>query len=432
VRASSAASGYAAQPRKRHGELGKKTIARHGTHGTKGCGMEGMSGSRLAAGALSRRGFLTLAAVGTLAGCARRQGTGSANTPVAHSRMVCSLAMSPDGTLLASSGEDGMVKLWSLPDGALLKRLTVRGDFAPHIAMSPDGKLLASDTDGSAARIWSLPDGELVTALDGHNDSVSSLVFYSEGGCLATSDGQGAVRLWRVSDWSLSRTIQTHAGSCFLDVSPDSKFLASGGVWNAKVWSLPDGAPIRTLEAQAVEITSLLFTPDSRYLATASNHDVHLWALPEGTLFRTLSGHDWVIQAIAVSQDGKRLASGDMDGFVRLWSLPDGKLLHALKAPANWASCLAFAPRRETLIVGCGDHSVRRWSVFDGKSLGPLPSGPPPATRGLLPSTRSLALGRNGTLLAAGSQVGTLRLWSLPEGKLLADLVDPEAKAKDA
>ena len=45
-------------------------------------------------------------------------------TLLAHSEMVNSVTISPDGKLLASGSDDNTVKLWSLPDGQLLKTLS--------------------------------------------------------------------------------------------------------------------------------------------------------------------------------------------------------------------------------------------------------------------------------------------------------------------
>jgi WD40 repeat protein len=72
---------------------------------------------------------------------------------------VYAVAISPERRLLASGSSDGTIKLWSLPDGALLK--TIPGGPAAavsSVAISPDGRLLVSGA-GQAIELWSLPDG---------------------------------------------------------------------------------------------------------------------------------------------------------------------------------------------------------------------------------------------------------------------------------
>ena len=72
---------------------------------------------------LSRR---DLAAAAAVAGAAAMPGCGPAppcHGGAAHSDWVMSLAFGPGGKLLASGSGDHTVKLWSMPDGALLKTL---------------------------------------------------------------------------------------------------------------------------------------------------------------------------------------------------------------------------------------------------------------------------------------------------------------------
>jgi WD40 repeat protein len=73
-----------------------------------------------------------------------------------HEHRITSLAISPDGRILASGSMDCTVRLWSLPDGAPLKIL--KGDSGPvlSLAFSPDGQTLASGCDDNVVRLWSV------------------------------------------------------------------------------------------------------------------------------------------------------------------------------------------------------------------------------------------------------------------------------------
>jgi WD40 repeat protein len=74
----------------------------------------------------------------------------------AHQGAVCVLAWSPDGTAVASGGEDGMVKVWKAATG------TVMAHYAEHtgpviaLAWSPDGKWIASVEGTGGPHIWQL------------------------------------------------------------------------------------------------------------------------------------------------------------------------------------------------------------------------------------------------------------------------------------
>jgi WD40 repeat protein len=72
----------------------------------------------------------------------------------------------------------------------------------------------------------------------------------------------------------------------------------------------------------------LLVSSNGKILASASNDKtIKLWSLPEGKLLTTLEGYQENTEALAITPDGKLLALAGAIGSIRLLSLPDGKLL---------------------------------------------------------------------------------------------------------
>jgi WD40 repeat protein len=112
-----------------------------------------------------------------------------------HAGMVLNMAYGPDGRLLASVGDDGMVWLWPGSDGYLLQ-----GHTKPvnAVAFAPGGDLLASASDDMTIRLWSVPDGKPLHTLTGHTYGVTSLAFAPDGQTLVSASDAGDVRLWGV------------------------------------------------------------------------------------------------------------------------------------------------------------------------------------------------------------------------------------------
>ena len=82
-----------------------------------------------------------------------------------HKGTLASIAISPDGKLLASGSVDKTIRLWRLPDGHPLGTLKAHDFPVAAIAISPDGKLLASGDRGGSLRLWRLPDGKPLACL---------------------------------------------------------------------------------------------------------------------------------------------------------------------------------------------------------------------------------------------------------------------------
>jgi WD40 repeat protein len=128
-----------------------------------------------------------------------------------HTDMVNSVAFSPNNELLATGGNDKLIRIWRPNDGKLVRTLFGAGwDGVISLAFSPDSKLLASGGQGEEesgyVRVWDVESGDLqhVFTGDGIREGAVRIAF-SPGGDLLYALGQSEtdpMPKWQLRAWN--------------------------------------------------------------------------------------------------------------------------------------------------------------------------------------------------------------------------------------
>jgi len=331
-----------------------------------------------------------------------------------HSQPVQSVALSPDGRVLASGSLDHTIKLWNVASGRELRTLVGHSGGVESVAFSPDGRILASGSWDKTIKLWDVASGQALRILVGHTDGVTTVAFSPDGNSVMSGSWDKTIKVWDVASGHELRTLAGHTNWVLsVALTPDKRMLASGSVDNTiKLWDVASGHELRTLTGHTSGVASIGFNSDGRTLASGSwDRTIKLWDVASGRELRILAGHSDAVTSVVFSPDGRTLASGSQDKTIKLWDVASGGELRTLSGHKSWVHSVAFNLDGRTLASGSYDNTIRLWTVASGRELRTLSDH----TGGVW----SLAFNPDGRTLALGGGDNTIKLWDMIRGREL-------------
>jgi len=109
-----------------------------------------------------------------------------------HKSCITKVAIHPIYSDVASSSEDGSVKLWDYDQGELSHTLKGHTGKVNYVTFHPNGQVLATCSTDQTIKLWNYQSRMVVKTLQGHEHEVSSLDFLPGGDfwCLAQETRQ--------------------------------------------------------------------------------------------------------------------------------------------------------------------------------------------------------------------------------------------------
>jgi WD40 repeat protein len=368
--------------------------------------------------------------------------------------LYTAMTIAPDGSWCAAGNSEGILVVWSLPDGKEIFRLFVHRNGIRALGSSPDGSMVIAGTSEGFIHVIPVQEPASARITKGERGAIHQLYATHED-ILVSLTWQGVIEIRRISSGELLRRIGQAGGkvSCIgsadhaglLAVATrgglvrilDQKNPDHGGYIDAYVPSITaialsrdgntavvagndssllvvrsaDGSIRRQLRGHRGSIHALALHPAATLCAAAGwDTRVYLYQTSGNNCPTVLHGHRSNVTGLAFLHEGGMLASCSHDRTLRLWDLSDNSQKAVMEGHTGVVSTVAVSPDNRFIASGSRDRTIRLWSLPDATCCAVL--------EGHKDWVTSMSFCGEG-ILASGDKNGRIAFWALPDGELL-------------
>jgi WD40 repeat protein len=326
------------------------------------------------------------------------------------------VAISPDGLLVASGGNDGRVILRDTATGRIVGLPAVPRERIWGLAFSRDGKMLTATTSagkvlrwqrdakhpGKARYVWSRPGADWLLSPD-----ASRVISWKPGEAADLWDGARGLTVARLSGCGSARPQFSSDGSRIGVLGSDQRF---------RVWETQTGRPLREVPLPVSPTRpDMVAAFSEKMIALRSERPLgfQCWDFDMHELGFSFDRNE---QHVQFSHDGKRAAVAQGDGIIELLDCDRRITTQRLVGPSEPVSVLAFSRSSEVLAVGTSQGGLALWDTGTGRMHAQL--------SGHSGGVQLAAFSPDGLTLATASG-SEIKLWDQRTGLELLQLTRP-------
>jgi WD40 repeat protein/class 3 adenylate cyclase len=329
------------------------------------------------------------------------------------------LDWSPDGTFVTEGPENSrMIEIRDASTGEIVRSWEGHDPDVNDVRFSPDGSMLATAGDDGALRIWNPASGEAISTVLGEG-MVWGPSFDADGTLVAAAwPEEGTIRIVDPTTGAIVSTIPEPDFPFDTALSPDGAQVAVGMGSNpdGSVFDVATGSPVFDLTGHRYPINSVSWSPDGRWIATGANDSsVQVWEAQSERLEAKLVGHTGIVTTVDWARDSRRLVTGGSDGTARVWEIDDAEGREVLTLSAQQTrsgTYAAFSPDGRRVLTG--DQAITAIKIWDVTLDGDAQVANLPTDELSPVDIAYLADGR----IVAPSDQGAAKIWDLQEGPI--------------
>lgn len=336
------------------------------------------------------------------------------------------IALSPDGTHVATLHNNGFVQIWDLVPGREVMTAIISEPNtdagATSLDYSPDGTQFVTASVSKTPMVWDALTGQRVLVLTGHTARVWAADWSPNGALIATGGEDTEVKVWDSTTGMELVTLRGHSDGVYgVAFSPDSTLIASSSFdETVRIWDVASGETVLVLDQPAAS-KGVAWGPDGQRIAAATdiaddmNGHVLIWNALTGEQQLDIPLGNTRTGLVMFSPDGTQIAVGLQEAhFAQIFDSHSGEALFILAEHISNVPGVAYSPDG-TRIATTGSNEDQRailWDATTGRQLLTLHSRADGVGR--------VAFSPDGKYLALLNMDGTVRVFVLPIPDLMA------------
>ncbi|MBC7965450.1 MAG: hypothetical protein H7Z17_05925, partial [Fuerstia sp.] len=296
------------------------------------------------------------------------------------------------------------------------------------IAFSPDGSVLATSGDFANVHTWDARTGTALGAFAGHSAAIKAVTFLDEHTLASAADDQ-SLRVWDTNPgWVLERTIGNmddpnmvaHRVTSVDFNADSSQLLIASGIPSRRgelqVFNVADGSRVLYLpQAHDDVIYAAKFSPDGKRIASGgADKYLRTFDIATSQQLRRFEGHTSYVLGVAWKRDGQVIATSGADNTIKVWDAETGDQQRTIENFGRHVTSVQYIGETDNIISSCGDKLVRIHNASNGGLVRNLGD----ATTWL----HMIAVTPDSSIAAAGDAGGNVYLWNANNGQQLKKL----------
>jgi WD40 repeat protein len=329
-----------------------------------------------------------------------------------HAAAVTAIAVSPDGSRIASAGVEDLIRVWDARTGDELLTLRHHTEAASCVAFAAGDRIVSAALDGHVC-VWNGRTGALISARSTapRRDDVEVLTLAKGGTIALAGTKSGKVLAFPIDEpQSPPRQIVSHGSMVMaLGVALSEKLVFSGdGDGSIVIGDLAQGRLVSQLRHHKGPVRAVI-PVDERILIAGYGDGVVAAMDLQGTQASEWHAHPNGLRSLCLSSEAKLVGTAGDDDAVAIFELNGQTPKQLRRIHVSKPRCVAFLDR-SSIAVGTFDHAIRIFDVATGRER---------ETTGHRGWVADIAVSADGARALTAGKDGTARLWDLASGREL-------------